>query len=305
MPTLVSTGQLTIIDQNDARSITAFLTASGGTQQVFTKNDTATTFIPDWYASPLTLTPAIAISGLTTNQVWASLINKKFALTVGGTALANNTSSSSFVNSSNADAATPFTVTNGVDGATTVSTLAIQGNLKNSPASFTVFFEADYLDSATGLTTHITCQITLASVLTGSNAVYVTFSGDNAITENPQGGTKNVAAVCANLVRSSGIDTTGLDYKWFEADTGTQVTQLLSGYATKYGFKATASNANPSGSSSDVGINVPANASTANAYNTLVISETAVTDLKSYRVEITDTSEPGKTYVGYITIYDV
>lgn len=303
MPTLVSTGQLTIIDQNDARSITAFLTAGGGTQQVFTKDDTTTTFIPDWFATALTLTPTIAISGLTTNQVWASLINKQFALTAGGTALATGTTSTSFVNSSNTDISTPFTVTHGANGATTVSTLAVKGNLKDTVTSYTVFFDADYLDSATGLTTHITCQITLSTVKTGTNAVYVTFRGKNAI-EEATGSTKNNATLCADLIRSSGLDTSGLTYKWFEASSGTQISTSLSGYASKYGFKTTASNADPTSSSSDLGVNVPTVGS-GNAHNTIVISESAVTDMASYRVEITDTSDPGKTYAGYVTVYDV
>lgn len=298
---LVSTGQLTIIDQNDARSITAFLGASGGSQQVFTKDESTVAFTPDWFATAITVTPSIAISGLTAAQVWGSLTNKQFSLTAGGTAIATATTSSSFVNSSNVDISTPFTATHGANGATTPSTLAVKGNLKDTVANFTVFFDADYVDSATNLSTHITCQITLATVKTGTNAVYVVWRGRNAI-EEATGSVKNHVAICADLIRSSGIDTTGLTYKWYEASSGTQVSTSLAGYATKYGFKTTAAGTEPTGVASDLNKNLPASGA-GNAFNTLVISELAVADMMVYRVDITDSDN--KTYSTYFTVYDV
>lgn len=300
MATLVSTGQITIVDTNDARSIAAVLVANSGTQQVYTKDESTITYTPSWVTSNLTLTPQIAVGGLTAAQAWASLSNKAFSLTAGGTALTTASTSSSFVNNSDVAVNNPFTVTHAAVGSSTASTFVISANLKDSVGQFTVFFDADYTDSVTGLTTHICCQITLNTVKTGTNAVFISLRGQTNI-EEATGSTKNNAAVAADLVRSSGIDTTGLTYKWYDS-TGTQISTSTSGYATKYGFKTVASPTIPTGAGSDLNVNVPA-AGSGNAFNTIVINETAVTDIGVFRVDITDADS--KTYSQYFTIYDI
>ena len=51
MASLVSTGQITIVDTNDARTITAVLVANGATQQVYTKDESLITYIPSWFTT--------------------------------------------------------------------------------------------------------------------------------------------------------------------------------------------------------------------------------------------------------------
>jgi len=195
----------------------------------------------------------------------------------------------------------PFTVTHASVGSATPSALVVKANLKPTVGQFTLFFDADFVDPNTALTTHITCQITLNTVKTGTNAVFITVRGQNSI-EEATGATKNNIAIAADLVRSSGIDTSGLTYKWYEASGSTQITQSLSGYATKYGLKTTAAGTNPTGIVSELGANVPV-AGAGNAYNTLVINESAVADIGNFKVEITDAD--GKVYSQYFTVYDI
>jgi hypothetical protein len=297
---IVSTGQITIVDTNDARTITAVLTASGGTQQVYTKDESTLSYTPSWFSTPLVLTPQIAIGGLTTTQTWAALSNRQFALTAGGTAITAVTTSTSFVNNSDAAVSTPYTTANMTAGVTSPSTLTITGNLKDTVANFTIFFDADYTDATTGLSTHITCQITLNTIKTGTNAVFIVLRGQTAF-EEATGQTKTVIAVAADLVRSGGIDTTGLTYKWYEAGGGTQVTSSLSGVATKYGLKTTSAGTTPTAATGDLNVNIPT--ASGNTHNTLVISEAAVTDIGIYKVEITDAES--KTFTAYFTIYDI
>lgn len=301
MPTLVSTGQITIVDTNDARNVTLVLTASTGLQQVYTKDESVITYTPSWFSTPLVITPQISISGLTSAQAWAALTNKQFALTAGGTAITSATTSTSFANNSDVNQNTPFTVVHGASGTSTVSTFTITGNLKDSVGSFTLFFDADFTDPTTGLITHIVAQITLNTVKTGTNAVFITIRGQTNI-EEATGTTKNNIAVAADLIRSSGVDSTGLTYKWYEAGGSSQITTSLSGYATKYGLKTTSAGISPTAAGSDLNTNIPA-AGAGNAFNTLVINETAVTDIGIYKVEITDSDS--KTYSQFFTIYDI
>jgi hypothetical protein len=301
MAQLVSTGQITIVDTNDARTITAVLVANGATQQIYTKDESTVTYVPSWFTTNLVITPQIAIGGMTSAQTWAALSNKTFALTAGGAALTTASTSASFVNNSDVVVNTPFVVTHAAAGSSTPSTIAIAANLKDSVAAFTLFFDADFVDPTTLLVTHITCQITLTTVKTGTNAVFITLRGQTSI-EEATGSVKNNIAIAADLVRSSGIDTTNLTYKWYEDGGGVQITTSLASYATKYGLKTSSAGTVPTATGTDLGVNIPG-VGTGNAFNTLVINETAVADIEIYKVEITDGDS--KTYVAYFTIYDL
>ena len=301
---IVSTGQITIIDQNDARNITAVISTNNGLQQVYTKDESTILYTPSWFTSNNVLTPQISISGLTTAESWARLTNKKFTASPGGTEFLTASTSTSFVDNSDAVVSTPFTVVHGTNGTSTASTLTIAGNLKSSVGTFTVYFEADFTDSATTLTTRIVTQITLGTVKTGTNAVFITLRGQTAF-EEATGQTKNVIAIAADLVRSSGIDTTNLNYKWYENNAADYITgaayQAGGANAGKFGLKTT-TGISPTGISSDLNQNIPGTAA-GNSFNTLVISETAVTDLEVFKVEITDADS--KTYTAYFTVYDI
>jgi len=297
---IVSTGQITIVDTNDARSITAFLSANQGTQQVYTKDESTVGYTPSWFSTPIIITPQISVGGMTAAQSWAALTNKTFSLTAGGAAVVSGTTSTSFNNNADTQLSTPFTVSHAANGASTASTFTITGNLKDSVGVFTLFFEADFVDPVTTLATRVTCQITLNTVKTGTNAVFIALRGQTAI-EEATGSTKNNIAVAADLVRSGGIDTTGLTYKWYEGGGGAQITSSLPSVATKYGMKTVAAPTVPTGAGSDLNVNIPTAAG--NTQNTLVINETAVADLGVYRVDITDGDS--KTYTAYFTIYDI
>lgn len=270
MPTLVSTGQITIIDQNDAKPITAFIGSNVAVQQVYTKIDSTTTYIPDWSAvgSPLVLTAYVYV-GSTTN-IANLLTNKKWSTSLGGTSLGS------------------------------ANTLNISTNLNpDTEPSITYYFEGDYTDSATGLITKILASIVLNVVKTGTNAVYVNIRGGN-ILQKSNTSTKSVIAIGADLVRSSGFDTSNLEYTWYDGTTDI-IKSTLANVGTKYGLKSTTEGTNPTATVSELNTNIPTTNTTTR--NTLVISETAVTDLKVYKVDIKDTGE-NKTYSGFFTVFD-
>lgn len=304
MATLVSTGQLTIVDTNDARPITAYLSSNPGIQQVFSKDESTVAFLPSWYTAnantgiQITAKVYVGTVGGATDAT-AQLTNRKFCLTLGGTAVTTATTSTDFVDDAYAAIAgnTPFTVTHDTNG----SNIKIRGNLKETVASWTIFFEGDYTDPTTSLTSHVVTQITLSTVKTGTNAVFITTRGSLVI-EEATGSTKNVVAVAADLVRSSGVDVSGLTYKWFESGGSAQISTSTASVATKYGLKTVAAGVNPTATATDLNVNIPA-AGAGNAFNTLVISEAAVTDIGIYKVQITDSDT--KTYEQYFTVSDV
>lgn len=268
MATLVTTGQITIVDNNDARPITAFITASGGTQQIYSKDESTVAWVPDFTSVNNTLTAKVYVgSSAAAVEVSAQLTSRKWSNDLS-TSLGSNT------------------------------TLVVNTNLDPAIlASKVYYFEGDYTDPITGLVSHIIAQITLTALKTGTNAVYLLPRGQMAIQESDTA-TKNVAVICVDLMRAAGIDTSGVTYQFYESNGTSQVVNTMT---TKYGLKTTAGGAAPTGSASDIGVNLPA-AAAWSGYNTLVVHESAVQDMSVIRAVAKDAD--GNQYQCYFTVMD-
>lgn len=265
---LLTTGQITIVDNNDAKPITAYVVASQSTMQVYSKDESTITYTPDWVSTPNILTAKVFVGG-SVAEVAATLTNRKWSVDFG-TSLGSGT------------------------------TLTLNTNCTPGVAAKSYYFEGDYTDVVTGLVSHVIAQITLGMVNTGTNAVYVITRGNNSIQESDTA-TKNCAVICGDLMRASGVDTSGVTYQFYEANGATQISTSTASYATKYGLKTTAGGVSPTGVAGELGINIPA-AAAWSTYNTLVISEAAITDIGVFRVVAKDAD--GTSYQAYFTIMD-
>jgi len=284
---IMTTGQITIVDANDARSIYALLQSNQGTQQVYTNEDSQTTYQPSWFTSPLTITVKLGISGLTDAQAWARVKTRNFRLSPAGAQLTTASTSTSFANNADVVVSTPFTVTYGTDWSTTIPSIQISANLLSSVGQVTIYFDAIYTDQATGLDTPFQAQITLNTLKTGTNAAFVVVRGREAI-EEATGAVKNATAIAAELVRGSGVDTSNVAYRFYEA--ASPITASTSGVATKFGFKSTAWPTLPTGSNGELNVNIPAATTLGwSSNNTLVIGEAAVPEVATFRAEIGET----------------
>lgn len=285
MPTLVSTGQLTIVDNNDARPITAVITANGSTQQVYTKDESSVAYVPNWASTPLILTARVYVgtSGAA-QEVAAQLSNRRWSTDLS-TSLGSGT------------------------------TFTRNTNLTAGSAPVTYYFEGDYTDPVTGLVSRVVASIVLSQVKTGTNAVYINLRGQMAI-EQATGSTKNNARVVADLIRAAGVDDTGVTYRWFQSPhaAADQIDGNLASVTTKYGLQDTAAaNANRVGVIGQ--LQTTSGTTTAGITTTnvpdggwvdakaLIISETAVTDMMVFKVEAKDSD--GTIYQTFFTVYDV
>jgi hypothetical protein len=181
---VVSTGQITLYDHNDAAPITAFLSASKGLSQVYTKDEQTTSYNPDYASTSNIITAYIYVNGV---DKCSALANRKWGTSLGLSDLGTNVVS--ITKATNIDPANP---------------------------AYNIYFEGDYTDPVTGLVSHVNAMITLNCVKAGSNAVYVMVQGQMVI-EGAVSGTKNNATVTANLMRAAGIDDSGVTYKWFRS----------------------------------------------------------------------------------------
>lgn len=255
MATVVAQGQLSIVDANDARQITAFITANNGLQQIYTKDESLQVFLPDYTASNNTLTANVLVAGQGGVQdITSQLTNKKW--------------SNDRVTSLGANL-----------------TLVVNTNLDPASPQKTYYFEADWIDPMTGLTLKVLAQISLSIIKTGTNAVYIVARGTTLIKDSNTA-TKNVAIVCADLMRAAGIDTTGVTYKFYD-NNGVDHIWNTSPFTTKYGLKSTAAGVAPAGTASDIGAGLPATGAWS-SNNTLVIHESAVNGVAVLKVEAKD-----------------
>ncbi|RWB95527.1 MAG: hypothetical protein EOQ56_27635 [Mesorhizobium sp.] len=300
---IVATGQLTIVDNNDARPITAYISATPGPQQAFSKDESSVAYTPDWTTANanagLLLTAKVYIGGIgAAVDITGQLSNRRWTMDLS-TAIAGTgaliSSSAPMAAVFVSGAGMTFTTVHNAGG----STMNIKSNMLDSVPSDVIYFEGDYTDPVTGLTSHVVAQITLGVVKTGTNSVFVLTRGTDSI-EQATGATKNVAVVAADLIRAAGVDTTGLTYRWFEANGATQIYNAAP-FTTKYGLKTTAPSAAPAGALGDIGANLPASGAF-NTFNTLVIHESAITDIGVFRVEVKDND--GVVYQTYFTITD-
>lgn len=311
MSTLVSTGQITIVDTNDSRSITAAITADGPLQQTYTP-DGATPYKPDrtqvtdtGNGKRLTLTARVSLAGTNGATQWITSdltsTTWSYDAPVGqtGTALiASN--STSVVLSQNMDINTP---------------------------NRTIYFEGTWTDATTGLTSHITAVTTISVVKTGTNATYVRIDGKPVIKKSLTGTSKQFATITARLMAGGAESTDTLSFKWYKFPYGKNdvLDSSLSGI-TNYGFVDTAGtdkvdgNGDPTpitpviGSVRTTTNGTQATISSSNLaddvspwttfypYKTLAIGEDAVAGIGNYRVKIKDSS--GNVYQADFSIFD-
>lgn len=326
---LVSTGQITIVDNNDARPLTAFIGITPAAQQIYTKDESSVTFTPDWTTANTNTgveLRAIVYAGKTgaSEDVTTQLTNRKFAYSVGGAALASGATDTNYWNESSATVSAIGYQTVVADGAG--YRLRVRANLKPSViAPLNIYFEGDYTDPVTSLVSKVVASITLTQVRTGTNSVFINLrmpdgyvlEPDNpASVENGAAGPKKSVRVYADLIRAAGVDDTGVTYKWFESPhaAANQIDGNLASVTTKYGLLDTAavgaSRAVTTGQYATGALSVTAGITTTNVpdgtygdYKGLSVSATAVADLGVYKVEARDSD--GTVYQTFFTIYDI
>lgn len=281
---IVSTGQFTLVDQNDARPIMGFITAGASTQQVYGLVNGVATFLPNWVSTPLVLTAKIFVGGVDVSSDGA---------------ISGRQWSSSF---------------NGVDLGT-AATYSRNTNFTapDTTASQVIYFRATYTDPVTSIASRIDMSIVLGVVKTGTDAIFIDLSGLNVIKQSDTA-TKNVAYIEADLNRAGTRDSDNLQYRWYSVSSAGVETHIF-GAQANFGIKTTAIVAAPTASVTDTnngsfttaGATATGTWTTSGSpgFNTLVIAEPAVTNFQLFKVEVRDSTETAKVYSAYFTIYDV
>lgn len=199
----VARGQVTIIDQNDAVSLQAFVASNQPLTQVFNKDTGA--YAPNWVSSPfLVLTPSLYVSGKgTTDQI----------TTTGNAAtLVPGIKSGSAKWTKNGTAITSGQDSCTIGAASAKYALTIKANHMNVNTPQARYgFEAIYID-ANGLEIPFRAEIQFTQHLNaGATIVAVAFAPDGVVFRNDE--VTTLKAHC-DMWRGATIDNTDVSYAW-------------------------------------------------------------------------------------------
>lgn len=204
-------GQFTIIDYNDALTLTGYIGSNLAKSQMF--NPDNATYSPDWSTTNLVLTPSLYVIGTTTDQITSSAVTSvKWYIGSSTTAL---TTSGNYALSG-----------------TKSHILTVKGNVMAGLAGIDYRCVVTYKDDSTGLSITHPLTITFSRVVNGGGIVDLLVTTPNGnVFKNSEVATLTAKA---ELWRGSVVDTTNVTYKWGIMDS-TVTSSSSSGYDASFG----------------------------------------------------------------------
>ena len=195
-------GQFTIVDLNDAVTLTGFINSNLAKTQMY--NPDNDTYTPDWATTNLVLTPSIYVAETSTDKITSTeVISVKWYEGSSTTAI---TSAGNYV----------------CHGAKS-HILTVKGNVMAGLRGKDSLVEIQYKDPATGLTTMYKTSISFSRVVNGSGITDLLVMTPNGnIFKNGQ--TDSLTAT-AQLWRGSAVDTTNVSYQWYQMDSSVDTDQ--------------------------------------------------------------------------------
>ena len=184
-------GQFTIVDYNDALTLTGYIGSNLAKTQMF--NPDNDTYTPDWTDTNLVLTPSLYVIGTTEDKITSSEV----------------TSVKWYIGSSD----TPITASGDYAlSGTKNHILTVKGNVMASLPGIDYRCVITYQDPGTGLSLSHPLTISFSRVVNGGGIVDLLVTTPNGnVFKNSEVATLTAAG---QLWRGSNVDTTNVAYKW-------------------------------------------------------------------------------------------
>src|SRR5574344_840090 len=205
-------GQFTIIDYNDALTLTGFIGSNLAKSQMYTPDNG--TYNPNWASTNLVLTPSLYVIGTTTDRITSSSVTSvKWYVGSSSTAIT--------------------TAGNYALSGTKNHILTVKANVMAGLAGIDYKCVITYKDSATGLSIDHPLSISFSRVVNGGGIV-------DLLVTTPSGNVFKNSEVTtltakAELWRGSTVDTTNVSYKWAIMDSSVTAT-TSTGYDASFGI---------------------------------------------------------------------
>ena len=205
-------GQFTIIDYNDALTLTGYIGSNLVKSQMYNPDNGS--YSPNWASTNLVLTPSLYVIGTTTDQITSS--NVTSVKWYQGTSTTAITSSGNFALSG-----------------TKSHILTIKANIMAGLPGVDFKCVITYRDSSTGLSITHPLSISFSRVVNGGGIVDLLVTTPNGnVFKNSEVPTLTAKA---ELWRSSVVDTTNVTYKWAIMDS-TVTSTSSTGYDADFGI---------------------------------------------------------------------
>lgn len=260
----IATGQFTIIDYNDALTLTGFIGSTQPKTQQF--NPDNGTYNPDWTSSNLGLTPSLYKLGSSSDIITDAAVTSVLWYSVSGGVETLIVADASHVYSG-----------------TKTQVLTIKVNELSSLSSKDYVCKITYHDATTNLDLTTKLSISFSKVVNGGGiADAVAWAPNGNIFKN--GGIATVTAKC-DLWRGSVIDTSSVTYQWYLQDPS-----ITSGSGSLYDANAGAGWKKLTDLASNV---------TGCTSNTITVYDVYVSNYAVFKCQIKDTDASSNTYNQY------
>ena len=189
-------GQFTIIDYNDAITLTGYIGSNLQKTQMYNPDNNS--YNPDWTSTNLVLTPSLYLAGSTEDKITSTEVQSvKWYENTSTTAISTGGNYSLSGSKSHI--------------------LTVKANVMSGQSGVDYRCEIEYLDFTTNLTIKHVMSISFSRTVNGSGIA-------DLIVSTPSGNVfKNSEVVLliakAELWRGSTIDTTNVSYQWYKMDS--------------------------------------------------------------------------------------
>ena len=205
-------GQFTIIDYNDALTLTGYIGSNLAKTQMFNPDNGS--YTPNWASTNLVLTPSLYVIGTTTDQITSSAVTQ--VKWYQGTSTTAITSSGNYALSG-----------------TKSHILTVKSNIMAGLPGVDFRCEITYLDSSTNLSLKHVLTISFSRVVNGGGIVDLLITTPNGnVFKNNEIATLPIKA---ELWRGSAVDTTSVSYKWAVMDSSVS-SSSSTGYDADFGI---------------------------------------------------------------------
>jgi len=205
-------GQFTIIDYNDALTLTGYIGSNLAKTQMF--NPDNNTYTPNWASTNLVLTPSLYVIGTTTDQITSAAVTS--VKWYQGTSTTAITSTGNFA----------------LSGAKS-HILTVKANVMAGLPGVDFRCEINYKDASTGLSIKHPLSISFSRVVNGGGIVDLIVTTPNGnVFKNSEVATLTAKA---ELWRGSVVDTTNVSYKWAIMDSSV-TSSSSTGYDASFGI---------------------------------------------------------------------
>lgn len=262
----IATSQFTIIDYNDALSLTGYIGTNKPTTQIYNPDNGS--FNPDWSVSTyMVLTPSLFIMGTPTDIITSNAVQsiKWFDSSAPTVELTNNSTYGL------------ATFTAGQNRPLTIKTNVLTGAILSKD----YIVEIVYRDATTGMNLTYKTSISLGRVTNGggiTNAVVTAPSGN--VFKNGGG---NTLTAKAEMWRGNTVDTTSVTFQWYAQDpTATIANSKADSVGGEGWLKLNSTNTN--------------GGTTGWTLDTLSIPNSAVSNIEVFKCVIKDIDTVSNTY---------